>query len=84
MSDLTLVSLRWYRLSFASTILPPAHSWRTAGQPLHLCIGWASEILFHLGGMTPTTNLSGETVLHPLPEMVAILTYAIDQHFVVM
>jgi hypothetical protein len=49
-----------------------------------MCIGWASEILFHLGGMTPTTNLSGETVLHPLPEMVTILTYAIDQHFVVM
>jgi hypothetical protein len=34
--------------------------------------------------MTPTTDLSDGAVLDPLPDMVAILTYAIDQHFVVM
>ncbi|ORY23121.1 hypothetical protein BCR39DRAFT_549915 [Naematelia encephala] len=82
-------SLRWYRLAFASTILPPAGNWRNAGEPFRMSVEWASQILFHLSSsasMSPLHLAPGFThaPLEPDEDLVQLLSFAIDQYFVVI
>jgi len=85
-------SLRWYRLAFASTLLPPASEWRHAGQVFRSSVEWASQILFHLSAsastsMNPldvTANTSEGVSFEPNPSIVEIMSFAIDHYYVVM
>jgi len=82
-------SLRWYRLAFASTLLPPAGNWRNAGKPLRMSVEWASQILFHLSDSTSMSPLhlapgSIEAPLEPDEDLAQLLSFAIDQYFVVI
>jgi hypothetical protein len=82
-------SLRWYRLTFASTLLPPSSEWRHAGEVFRMSVGWASQILFHLSASasmnpmnlnTPAADIS----LEPDSGIVEILSFAIDHYYVVV
>ncbi|KAK8847722.1 hypothetical protein IAR55_005581 [Kwoniella newhampshirensis] len=82
-------SLRWYRLAFASTLLPPPGQWRNAGEALRLSVDWASQMLYHLSSSAPMTSFhlgpgSIEAALEPDEGLVRLLSFAIDQYFVVM
>lgn len=85
-----LASLRWYRLAFASTLLPPAGpSWRYCTEPLRMSVEWASQILFHLSSSAAMTSLQLAPVtltipLEPDEDLVGLLSFAIDQYFIVM
>nr|XP_031863799.1 uncharacterized protein CI109_000441 [Kwoniella shandongensis]KAA5530871.1 hypothetical protein CI109_000441 [Kwoniella shandongensis] len=82
-------SLRWYRLAFASTLLPPPGNWRNAGEMLRLSVDWASQMLYHLSSSAPMTSSHLglgviEGALEPDEGLVKLLSFAIDQYFVVM
>ena len=82
-------SLRWYRLAFASTLLPPSTDWRDAGSVFGMSIEWASQILFHLSAPTPKSPFNmtaspADIALEPDPGIVEILSFAIDHYFVVV
>lgn len=81
-------SLRWYRIAFASTLLPPpGPAWRFAGASFRRSIEWASQILYHL---SPSRSLvspfdpTSERPLEPDGELVRMLSFAIDQYFMVI
>lgn len=81
--------MRWYRLAFASTLLPAMRSWNDAGDSLRMSVDWASQILYHLSSAATTTtfHLSPSTIevsLEPDAGLVALLSFAIDQYYVVM
>lgn len=64
-------------------------SWNEAGEPLRLSVDWASQILYHLSSAATTTafHLSPSTIeisLEPDPGLVELLSFAIDQYYVVM
>lgn len=64
-------------------------SWNDARESMRLSVEWASQILYHLSSTataTPFHLSSGgiEVELEPDPDLVALLSFAIDQYFVVM
>jgi len=86
---LTVASLRWYRLAFASTLLPSMSNWRDVRQSMRLSVDWASQILYHLSSAATSTPFNPESgliqgPLEPDTTLVALLSFAIDQYFVVM
>lgn len=88
-SELTLspASLRWYRLAFSCTTLSSQQPWQTSGDPFLRSIDWASQIILNLSSSAAgplRTELNQDGHFQPNPDLINFLTFAIDQHFVVM
>jgi hypothetical protein len=85
-----VASLRWYRLSFASTILPAPSQWYLGDRGVKLSVEWASQIIYHLSATASQTPLQTslasqlDAPLEPDPGLVTLLSFAIDQYFMVM
>jgi hypothetical protein len=64
-------------------------NWNNAGDSFRLSVDWASQILYHLSSAATRTTFhlspgSIEDTLEPDGVLVALLSFAIDQYFVVM
>ena len=64
-------------------------NWTDVRESIRFSVDWASQILYHLSfaSTTMTFHLGSGTLqskLEPNPALVSLLSFAIDQYFVVM
>jgi hypothetical protein len=64
-------------------------NWSNARESMRLSVDWASQILYHLSSAATSTPFNPETgaiqgPLEPDSTLVSLLSFAIDQYFVVM
>ena len=90
-AEMAPASLRWYRITFASTLLPTAEQWRNIRDNMfQRCIQQAAQILYHLSSASVvfpfdyTSMVTDATRLDPDDNLCKLLTCGIDHYFVVM
>ncbi|KAI1619408.1 hypothetical protein EDD37DRAFT_216771 [Exophiala viscosa] len=80
-------SLRWYRLSYACAFLDVTDLSQRSGKALTWALEWASQILLHLSrppSLSPPNNMNIPAQLEPDPNVVNIMSFAIDHYLVVI
>lgn len=81
-----IISLKWYRLSYACVFLNVTDQTQRRGQVLTWAIEWSSQILTHLARSTPSevNNHGVPARLEPDPSVVQMISFAIDHYHVVI
>ena len=82
-----VISLKWYRLSYACVFLNVTNQPQRMGKVLTWAIEWSSNILIHLAGRNLSKEVNIKSIptrLEPDPSVVQMMSFAIDHYHVVI